>query len=95
MKRIKLGIVGVDSGQLLICDPCYLQSEGLETSERLINSAPIQKGDKNHKQIFNTIGAEVGIKFDSGYGDGAYSVYGYVNKHGAIVKVEIKMGDIE
>lgn len=43
MKRIKLGIVGVDSGQLLICDPCYLQSEGLETSERLINSAPIQK----------------------------------------------------
>ena len=38
---------------------------------------------------------EVGIKFDSGYGDGAYSVYGYVNKHGAIVKVEIKMGDTE
>ena len=93
MKKIKLGIVGVDSGQLLICDPCYLQSEGLETSERLINSAPIGEGDENYKQIVNTIGAEVGVKFSSGYGDGVYSVYGYVNRHGVIIKVEIKMGD--
>lgn len=26
MKKIKLGVVGVDSGQLLICDPCYIDS---------------------------------------------------------------------
>lgn len=27
MKRIKIGEVGVDSGQLIICDPCYIDSE--------------------------------------------------------------------
>ena len=27
MKKIKLGEVGVDSGQLLICDPCYIDGE--------------------------------------------------------------------
>lgn len=26
MKRIKIGEVGVDSGQLLVCDPCYIDS---------------------------------------------------------------------
>ena len=28
MKRtVKLGVVGVDSGQLIICDPCYIDSQ--------------------------------------------------------------------
>lgn len=27
MKRIKIGEVGVDSGQLVVCDPCYIDSE--------------------------------------------------------------------
>jgi len=26
-KYVKLGVVGVDSGQLMICDPCYVDSE--------------------------------------------------------------------
>lgn len=27
LTKRKLGIVGVDSGQLMICDPCYIDSE--------------------------------------------------------------------
>lgn len=27
LTKRKLGVVGVDSGQLMICDPCYLESE--------------------------------------------------------------------
>lgn len=27
MKKVKLGVVGVDSGQLMVCDPCYINSE--------------------------------------------------------------------
>ena len=27
MKKIKIGEVGVDSGQLIVCDPCYIDSE--------------------------------------------------------------------
>lgn len=26
-REVKLGVVGVDSGQLVICDPCYIKSE--------------------------------------------------------------------
>jgi hypothetical protein len=26
-ERIQLGVVGVDSGQVIVCDPCYLDSE--------------------------------------------------------------------
>ena len=29
-KIIQLGVVGVDSGQLMICDPCYIDSEMVE-----------------------------------------------------------------
>jgi hypothetical protein len=27
MKTVQIGVVGVDSGQLVICDPCYIDSE--------------------------------------------------------------------
>jgi len=26
-REVKLGVVGVDSGQLMVCDPCYLEDE--------------------------------------------------------------------
>ena len=103
LHKIKMGEVGVDSGQLLICDPCYLKSnDNIETSKRLIDSGIWNEKDGDHKQIRNkkfTVdgrqygGAEIGVKFDSGYGDGCYSVYGFVNEDNRIVKVEIIMED--
>lgn len=33
MRRVKLGIVGVDSGQLIIADPCYIDSEWEKNDE--------------------------------------------------------------
>ena len=30
MKKKQIGIVGVDSGQILICDPCYVDSQWVE-----------------------------------------------------------------
>jgi len=36
---------------------------------------------------------KLGIEFQSGYGDGLYSVYGYKNSDGRIIKVEIIMGE--
>ena len=38
-KIIKLGVVGVDSGQLMICDPCYIKDEFL---------TPDSEGKSNH-----------------------------------------------
>lgn len=30
-KRVRIGEVGVDSGQLMVCDPCYIHGEWKET----------------------------------------------------------------
>lgn len=30
-KKVKIGEVGVDSGQLMVCDPCYINSEWKKT----------------------------------------------------------------
>jgi hypothetical protein len=27
MKKVQIGVVGVDSGQLVLCDPCYIDSD--------------------------------------------------------------------
>lgn len=27
MKKVQIGVVGVDSGQLVLCDPCYIDSQ--------------------------------------------------------------------
>jgi len=35
-KRVLLGSFGVDSGQVLICDPCYIDSEWEKSNERKI-----------------------------------------------------------
>lgn len=154
-KRFLIGHVGVDSGQLMICDPCYVDSQwtkkpfhdvmtgkkwgwahpgeevpkdvtsfpgnfadpipeiGNKTPNELIKSGrwlsvpePKTTGkDFNYEGVCNaTLGSEqcgqlhynlghsgVAVAFASGYGDGLYPVYGYRNKEGRIVKVEIDM----
>jgi hypothetical protein len=37
-RRIKLGEIGVDSGQMMLCDPCYIESSW-------------QRGDFDHEKI--------------------------------------------
>ena len=43
---------------------------------------------KNYRMISNS-----SLSFSSGYGDGGYSVYGYINDDDRIIKVEIIMGE--
>ena len=52
----------------------------------------ITQSEKSGGELINKHGAEVGVVFASGYGDGAYSVYGYKNEDDRIIKVEIIMG---
>ncbi len=33
---IKIGVVGVDSGQLMVCDPCYIESEWKKTKKPMM-----------------------------------------------------------
>ncbi|MGK0531459.1 hypothetical protein [Bacillus sp. 'calajunan'] len=70
-----IGRVGVDSGQLLISDPCYV-NEKLEPFESL----------NNHKQVLNGLA----LAFSFAKGDGIYGVYAKKDEKGRIYKIEIE-----
>jgi len=108
-KTIKkeIGVVGVDSGQLLVCDPCYLSDwDNTESNDpdpkkfnydnvcRITLKAPDYAGQINH---------DLGhpgraVAFASGFGDGVYPVIAHFKDYGEkgqpdmrIKKVEILM----
>lgn len=154
MKKIFLGTAPVDSGQLMIVDPCYLtrwveperdprdfaddiyEDEhgnkwqypihfphyespihfyGGKTANELIakgvwkksNDDPkahIPKDEFSYRNVSRITCDEslyenghglLAVPFPSGYGDGAYPVYGYLNEEGRVVKVEIIMDEEE
>jgi len=84
--RIYLGTVGVDSGTLMISDPCYIIGDNW--SEKDYNDhVPKLKGW--------VIAKDESLIFPAGLGDGAYNVYATIKKLGSfgerITKVEIIM----
>jgi hypothetical protein len=143
MKKIFLGKVGVDSGQLIITDPCYLKifennnfndvrkyqhkklkdilqyAVDFKHYEEVIPEYKMTMNELIEKDIFEEmpksnsdnsysyngacsqtlhgenkggeLGKSLGVAFSSGYGDGLYSVYGFMNDDNVIIKVEIIM----
>jgi len=65
MKRELLGVVGVDSGQLLVVDPSYIPL--------LPNYDALCKGPEQLKFALGHDG--LGVKFSPGFGDGTYEVW--------------------
>ena len=90
MKKVKLGVVGVDSGTLMITDPCYYMDhqDRSKISKDYLQDNVYKDDGKNYRKISNS-----SLTFSSGYGDGGYSVYGYINDDNRIIKVEIIMGE--
>lgn len=93
---VKLGVVGVDSGQLVICDPCYLEDEFLSTaSNEDLEQGTV--GEFSRRGIFKVttspsqggqlnyrMGHEgVAVAFMSGFGDGTYDVFAEIVDAGA------------
>jgi len=91
---IQLGVVGVDSGQLLIADPCYIGSQkALASYDAILNA---RKSRESFDQLFYDLGhAGAGVVFNSGLGDGVYKVYGKFKDCGQLgmrlAEVKIKM----
>ena len=78
-----VGEVSVDSGTLLICDPCYLLSHGL-TEEALEEISQVTLGQPRKMcgpavyTQFTGVYADqkpLGFVTTTGYGDGGYKVY--------------------
>ncbi len=78
-KWIKIGECGVDSGQIILVDPCYVlpqegEAEGYNYSKL---TKRWEKGDwKEHcfEEVFSGV-AGTGVVVSSGIGDGCYPVY--------------------
>jgi len=101
MKPVKewreIGVCGVDSGQLMIIDPCYLSD--WRDGELDLNGE--EAPDKNsYDAVCRTTLAqpmmagetrEGGVVFSSGYGDGSYPVMAYYNADSVITEIRIKM----
>jgi hypothetical protein len=85
-KWTKIGVVAVDSGQLVICDPTYIDSEWKGSSKKW-------QPDKHNKEFsyqgcshatikgnygqlnFDKGHAGAGVAFTTGLGDGLYDVF--------------------
>jgi hypothetical protein len=62
---IKIGMVGVDSGQLMVCDPCYIESEW---SKRKVKFSDMLKVVAIGKEIPSP--RKIGKTFDDEYENG-------------------------
>jgi len=106
----QIGVVGVDSGQLLVCDPCYIGGEWKETDDSKDLSHADNKGQfsyggcceatLNNKtqggQLNYTMGhAGAGVVFSSGFGDGCYPVIAHYKDYGHEGHPDMRIRKIE
>jgi hypothetical protein len=93
-----IGHCSVDSGQIMLCDPCYIEShwkhedfngvvkKGLSTLPFSYDGAcNATLGDKSYGELDNGLG----VALTSGFGDGSYPVYAKRSKDGYIVEARI------
>lgn len=91
-KYEQIGVAPVDSGQLMIVDPCYvLEGDDYERacqvslSERRSGRVSFDK----HGDI------ELGTVTRTAYGDDVYPVYAKRDEHGRIVELRVWLDDAE
>ena len=95
-EKIKIGEIGVDSGQLMICDPCFIDSEWIkqdvnfskessqkETGEFSYDGSCKGIMNKQYSQMnFKKGQSGAGVSFSSGFGDGRYEVIATFKDYG-------------
>jgi hypothetical protein len=77
-----IGQVGVDSGMLMISDPCYVKESTDSQCEEIYEAT---NNKFNSGQILNGLA----MALQTGYGDGIYDVLAKRDENGRIVKIEI------
>ena len=89
-----IGSIGVDSGQMMLSDPCYVKDfedsddvvglmdaikNGSDDSYSYTGACSQSNTSQQAGVLVNDIGAELGVVCSSGFGDGVYPVY--VKRH--------------
>jgi hypothetical protein len=91
MERKLIGHVGVDSGTLMIADPCYVTGDRWTKDDYDKYVVCMDE----YTQVNNKHGASIATIFSSGFGDGVYGVYATYKNCGKwgkrIAKVEIEL----
>ena len=109
MKIKSLGKFGVDSGQFMIVDPCYLD-KWTDNEENLIyDYEKCQEGAVGEfsfngacctsliggGSLLNEIGARMAVVGRTGDGDGVYEVFAHIDKEGRTRKITVEFGEGE
>ena len=93
---VHLGRCMVDSGQLLIVDPCYLK----DFKNDQYSDDPKHKGKFSYagcaqaslsKKGAATLGGGLGVAFGTMWGDGMYDILGFPNQDGKIEAIVIPL----
>jgi hypothetical protein len=73
---VYLGDVAVDSGHLMVVDPCYVLNDTTydRMCERILQLHEDGKDADKHGGEFDASGPAKGVVFESGLGDGWYTV---------------------
>ena len=95
MTKVLLGKFGVDSGQVLIIDPCYVDSEWKQNSKKGTGLDDGTYGDCCRLTLSKKQGGVLkykmghkglGVVSSTGYGDGEYPVYAIISDEGKFGK---------
>lgn len=94
-----VGHVGVDSGQILVGDPCYLDDWDPNTNDTFETEG--KEGQYSYhgacattlNKNYGALGTHAAIVMSSGYGDGLYPVYVRTNEDGRVVMAVIDFND--
>jgi hypothetical protein len=90
-----IGSFGVDSGQAMVGDPCYLDT--WESKYDDFQDYPNHKGRYGYlgaceatlSNSYGELNNGSAVVFSTGYGDGVYPVYAEINEDGRVAKIVI------
>ena len=97
MRRRHIGDVQIESGRLMLVDPCYLRhwkpGEFREEVNESLNSYDEALKLTCNEPWYGRMFDESAVVAAPADGDGAYPVYGYFTEDGLLVKITITLGE--
>ena len=98
MSEVLIGHIGVDSGQMMLCDPCYINGNW-DTTQADFDCIEQHKDEFSYggacqatlsEKKAGVLESGLGAVCATGYGDGSYPVYVRYNSEGRVVEMRIE-----
>jgi len=89
-KRVKIGHVGIDSGTLILIDPCYVKYiKDIHTDDQKTWSHFCKDVLADMDEKYDFVECNEGIIFSNRIGDGSFPVYAHYDEDHRIKKIEV------